>query len=124
MKWLINVIVNHRRPRFRYGVRFPRFVLWEKCGGRVSKASSKARQCELERYLCFAVRNEAAAVIARFHQYDKAVEFAALTIASAAGGNAASRGHRISVEWIDDNGKPCKQTLLLTVVNSEVRVSG
>jgi len=32
MKWLINIIVHHRRPRFRYGIRFPRLVLWEKWG--------------------------------------------------------------------------------------------
>ncbi len=29
MKWLLNLIIHHRRPRFRYGIRFPRLVLWE-----------------------------------------------------------------------------------------------
>ena len=29
IRLLINLVVHHRRPRFRYGVRMPRFVLWE-----------------------------------------------------------------------------------------------
>lgn len=80
----------------------------------------KAHEASMRDYFRFLVRNRSAAVLARFHNYDQAMEFAGLMLARCASANSMHPSDAVSVEWADDDGRKHIKTLTLTIQREEV----
>ncbi|MCC6909014.1 MAG: hypothetical protein IT430_13805 [Phycisphaerales bacterium] len=86
----------------------------------MSKRKGNNRDGELAAYFKFAVRHSSQAIVARFHQYDHALEFAGVMLARIASANSALPSGWISIEWRDDDGRTHSQTITLTLEQQEV----
>ncbi len=71
-------------------------------------------------YFKYRVRGEGEVVLARFHQFDQAMEFAGLLIARRAGANVMGATFSVAIEWPNDHGKMNRQTLTLTIKDQVV----
>jgi len=86
----------------------------------MSKRKGGKPDGELAAYFKYAVRSHGAVVIARFHQYDQAMEFAALLAVRFASANSLERSNQSSVEWQGDDGTRYRQNVAVTITDPEV----
>ena len=90
----------------------------------MSKRRSTNEEQTLDRYFRFAVRDSSMRILARFHQYDHAAEFAVLSIVRAASANSLDRTHGVSIEWHDESGKIVKSSMSLTIEGDVAEAPG